>query len=98
MFFQTPAAAFFNKESVIQYMWGGDNVRLCASVIVDCFQWGFRTLVPEDCVGDQAEGPHRDNLRDVERRYCDLTTADSAIDQIQAWSASKARSFGQQEQ
>ncbi len=90
MFFQTPAVAFFNKESVdTVYVVGCTTSGCVRASIVDCFQWGFRTLVPEDCVGDQAEGPHRDNLRDVERRYCDLTTADSAIDRIQAWSASK---------
>ena len=29
-------------------------------------------MVPEDCVGDHEEGPHRDNLRDVGRRYADI--------------------------
>lgn len=91
MFFQTPAAAFFNKESVdTVYVVGCTTSGCVRASIVDCFQWGFRTLVPEDCVGDQAEGPHWDNLRDVERRYCDLTTADDAIDRIRVWSASRA--------
>ncbi len=86
MFFQTPAAAFFNKESVDTIFVVGCTTSGCVRAsIVDCFQWGFRTLVPEDCVGDQDEGPHHDNLRDVERRYCDLTSADEAIAQIQAW-------------
>jgi maleamate amidohydrolase len=35
--------------------------------------------VPEDCVGDIEEGPHGDNLRDVGRRYADITTADEVI-------------------
>jgi maleamate amidohydrolase len=41
--------------------------------------------VPEDCVGDHDERPHQDNLRDVERRYADVTDADGAIEQIEAW-------------
>ena len=91
MFFQTPAAAFFNKELVdTVYVVGCTTSGCVRASIVDCFQWGFRTLVPEDCVGDQAEGPHQDNLRDVERRYCDLTSADDAIVRIRAWNASQA--------
>ena len=53
--------------------------------IIDSFQYGFRTIVPEDCVGDHDERPHQDNLRDVERRYADVTDADGAIEQIEAW-------------
>jgi maleamate amidohydrolase len=90
MFFQTPAAAFFNKEGVDTIILLGCVTSGCVRAsIVDSFQWGFRTLVPEDCVGDQHEGPHWDNLRDVSRRYCDLTTADAMIDAITHWRRNK---------
>jgi maleamate amidohydrolase len=46
---------------------------------VDAFSNGFRTLVPEDCVGDQGRDAHVSNLRDVHRRYAEVTTADDAI-------------------
>jgi len=46
---------------------------------VDAFSNGFRTLVPEDCVGDQGQDAHESNLRDVHRRYAEVTTADNAI-------------------
>jgi maleamate amidohydrolase len=45
---------------------------------VDAFSYGFRTLVPEDCVGDQGPDAHQSNLRDVHRRYAEVTTADEA--------------------
>jgi maleamate amidohydrolase len=32
-------------------------------------------LVPEECCGDAAEGPHRANLTDVGRRYADVTSS-----------------------
>ena len=35
---------------------------------VDAFSYGFRTIVPEDCVGDQGRDAHESNLRDVHRR------------------------------
>ncbi len=46
---------------------------------VDAFSNGFRTLVPEDCVGDQGRDAHDSNLRDVHRRYAEVTNADEAI-------------------
>jgi len=53
--------------------------------VIDSFQWGFRTIVPEDCVGDHDERPHQDNLRDVGRRYCDVTSSDAVIDWLEGW-------------
>ena len=86
MFFQTPAAAFFNKESVDTIIVIGCVTSGCVrATIVDSFQWGFRTIVPEDGVGDQENGPHHDNLRDVGRRYCDITTVDETIVWIEKW-------------
>jgi maleamate amidohydrolase len=46
---------------------------------VDAFSYGYRTLVPEDCVGDQGLDAHLANLRDVHRRYAEVTTADDVI-------------------
>jgi len=46
---------------------------------VDAFSAGFRTLVPEDCVGDQGRDAHESNLRDVHRRYAEVTSADEVI-------------------
>ena len=46
---------------------------------VDAFSGGFRTLVPEDCVGDQGRDAHESNLRDVHRRYAEVTSSDEVI-------------------
>ena len=53
----------------------------------DSFSHRFRTIDPEDCVGDHGEGPHRDNLRDMSRRYADVTDADAdaCIEYIEDW-------------
>jgi maleamate amidohydrolase len=50
---------------------------------VDSFSSGFRTLVPEDCVGDQGHDAHLSNLRDVHRRYAEVTSADEAISYLE---------------
>jgi maleamate amidohydrolase len=46
---------------------------------VDAFSNGYRTLVPEDCVGDQGHDAHLSNLRDVHRRYAEVTSSDDVI-------------------
>lgn len=83
IFFQTPVASYFTKEGVETIIITGCNTSGCIRAsIIDSFQHGFRTIVPEDCVGDIEEGPHRDNLRDVGRRYADISTADEVIEYI----------------
>jgi maleamate amidohydrolase len=49
---------------------------------VDAFSYGYRTLVPEDCVGDQGLDAHLSNLRDVHRRYAEVTTADDVVEYL----------------
>jgi maleamate amidohydrolase len=86
IFFATPAAAFFGKNRVDTMIVTGCITSGCVRAsIVDSFSLGFRTIVPEDCVGDHEDAPHRDNLRDVERRYADVSSADEVIRQIEAW-------------
>ena len=49
------------------------------ATIVDAFSNNFRTIVPEDCVGDHEAGPHEANLRDVHRRYAEVTSSDEVL-------------------
>ena len=46
---------------------------------VDSFSAGFRTLVLEDCVGDHGRDAHESNLRDVHRRYAEVTSSSEVI-------------------
>lgn len=86
IFFDTPAAVFFAKNRVDTMIVTGCITSGCVRAsVVDSFGLGFRTIVPEDCVGDHELAPHQDNLRDVERRYADVTTCDQVIRQIEAW-------------
>jgi maleamate amidohydrolase len=49
---------------------------------VDAFSCGYRTLLPEDCVGDQGIDGHISNLRDVHRRYAEVTTAERVVEYL----------------
>jgi maleamate amidohydrolase len=80
MMFQTPVVPFFIRQRVDTVILTGCNTSGCIrATAIDSFQHGYRTVVPEDCVGDIEEGPHRDNLRDVGRRYVDVVTSADVI-------------------
>jgi maleamate amidohydrolase len=53
------------------------------ATVVDAFSYGYRTLVPEDCVGDQAREGHESNLRDVQRRYAEVTSSEETIEYLE---------------
>ena len=46
---------------------------------VDAFSYGLRAILPEDCIGDQGRDAHESNLRDVHRRYAEVTTSDEVM-------------------
>jgi maleamate amidohydrolase len=52
------------------------------ATVVDAFSYGYRTLVPENCVGDQAREGHESNLRDVHRRYAEVTSSDEVVEYL----------------
>ncbi|MGR9090567.1 MAG: isochorismatase family protein [Gammaproteobacteria bacterium] len=73
IFFQTPLVLFLTKQRVDTVIITGCTTSGCVRASInDCFSYGYRTIVPEECVGDMEEGPHNDNLRDVGRRYADV--------------------------
>lgn len=80
IFFLTPLVGILTKNRVDTVIICGCTTSGCVRAsIVDSFSYGYRTIVPEDCVGDMEEGPHWDNLRDVGRRYADVMKLDDVI-------------------
>ncbi len=47
--------------------------------VVDAVSWGFRTIVPAECVGDRASAPHDSNMFDMDSKYADVDTLDNVI-------------------
>ncbi len=85
IFFHTPAAPILVKQEVDTIIVTGCTTSGCVRAsVVDAFSYGFRVIVPEDCVGDVEEGPHVANLRDVGRRYADVVDLQVCLDQIAA--------------
>jgi maleamate amidohydrolase len=87
IFFLTPLMTFLTKHQIDTVIVTGCTTSGCVRAsIIDAFSYGFRISVPEDCCGDAERGPHEDNLRDVERRYCevsDLRTMQTYLEGIQ---------------
>jgi maleamate amidohydrolase len=80
IFFNTSVAQFLVKQRVDTVVVTGCITSGCVRAsVIDSFSLGFRTIVPEDCVGDHEEEPHRANLRDVSRRYADISSAADVI-------------------
>jgi nicotinamidase-related amidase len=64
-----------------------DTVLVCGATtsgcvratVVDAVQSGFPVLVPRECVGDRAPGPHEANLFDIQAKYGDVITIEEAV-------------------
>lgn len=86
IFFNTGVADYFAKERVDTVIVTGCNTSGCIRAsAIDSFSHRYRTIVPEDCVGDIEEQPHRDNLRDIGRRYVDVVDLATVLAWLEEW-------------
>lgn len=49
------------------------------ATVVDSLQHGYRTIVPRECSGDRAPGPHEANLFDMNQKYADVLPNDEVV-------------------
>ncbi|WP_102108584.1 isochorismatase family protein [Oceaniglobus roseus] len=95
IFFNTGVADYFAKERVDTVIVTGCNTSGCIrATSIDSFSHRYRTLVPEDCVGDIEEQPHRDNLRDIGRRYVDVTDLKTVMAYLEDWHRGQQQTRG----
>jgi maleamate amidohydrolase len=88
VFAGTPLAGLLNAQRIDTVIVTGCTTSGCVrATVVDAFSNGFLTLVPEDAVGDQSQGPHEANLLDCQRRYAEVTTTDACIAYLQSLAA-----------
>jgi len=82
------ASAFFGTSLAAQLTGlGCDTVLVCGATTsgcvrataVDAVQSGFSVLVPRECVGDRAAGPHEANLFDIQAKYGDVIGLKEAV-------------------
>ena len=58
---------------------------------VDGVSRGYRVIVPEEAVSDQADGPHYANLFDIDAKYGDVVSLAEALDYLRGLPADPAR-------
>ena len=72
-FFGTSLAATLTSLGVDTVILTGCSTSGCVRAsAVDGMQYGFRVIVPRECVGDRHSGPHEANLFDINSKYGDV--------------------------
>jgi maleamate amidohydrolase len=74
-FFGTEVATLLTTKGVDTVIVTGCTTSGCIrATVIDSFSYGFKTIIPEECVGDQSKEQHRSNLFDVNARYVDVVS------------------------
>ena len=72
-FFSTDLANWLARRGVDTAIVTGCTTSGCVrATVVDAMGYGFRPIVPEECSGDRAQGPHEANLFDMDQKYADV--------------------------
>ncbi|MEO9653502.1 N-carbamoylsarcosine amidohydrolase [Marinomonas sp.] len=83
-FFGTSLAATLTALGIDTVILIGCSTSGCIRAsAVDAMQYGFRTIVVRDCVGDRHPEPHEANLFDIDSKYGDVVMRDEVIDYFQ---------------
>ncbi len=84
-FFSTPLQTFLIGHGVDTLIVTGCVTSGCVrATVVDAVSYGYRVIVPEECVGDRADGPHAWNLFDIDSKYADVEPLASVVAALQA--------------
>jgi nicotinamidase-related amidase len=82
-FFGTGLAALLTGLRVDTVLVCGATTSGCVRAsAVDAVQSGFSVLVPKQCVGDRAQGPHEANLFDIQAKYGDVIELGDALSYV----------------
>lgn len=72
-FFGTTLASTLWTKGIDTVILIGCSTSGCVrATAVDSIQYGFRVIVPRECVGDRHAGPHDANLFDIHAKYGDV--------------------------
>ena len=82
-FFGTSLAATLTSLEVDTILLAGCSTSGCVRAsAVDGMQYGFRVIVPRDCVGDRPPGPHEANLFDINSKYGDVVSKNEVMEYL----------------
>ena len=82
-FFGTDLAGWLTSKEVDTAIVTGCTTSGCVrATAVDAMGYGFRPMVPRDCVGDRAAAAHAFTLFDIQARFADVVSLDKTLDYI----------------
>jgi maleamate amidohydrolase len=83
-FFGTNLASILIAQRVDTVVLCGATTSGCVrATAIDLLQYGFPSLVPRECVGDRAQGPHEANLFDIHAKCADVVSVDEALEYLE---------------
>ncbi len=84
-FFGTSLAATLTALGVDTVILTGCSTSGCIRAsAVDAMQYGFRPIVPRECVGDRRAEPHEANLFDIHSKYGDVVSKAEVLAYLEA--------------
>ena len=79
-FFGTPLVSILVKEGADTVILTGCSTSGCVRAsVVDAISYGFRVIVPRECVGDRHNAPHEANLFDIQAKYGDVLPTEDVL-------------------
>jgi len=87
-FFETPLASFLTWHKVDTVVVTGGSTSGCIrATAVDALSYGYRTIVPMECVADKHESYHFANLTDLQLKYADVVEVKEVYDWLDGYKA-----------
>jgi maleamate amidohydrolase len=80
----TLASTLFGMRIDTTVLIGCSTSGCVRATAIDAIQYGFRVIVPRECVGDRHEGPHEANLFDINAKYGDVISKTETIAAFQS--------------
>lgn len=85
-FFGTSLAATLTSLGVDTILLTGCSTSGCIRAsAVDGMQYGFRVIVPRECVADRHPGPHEANLFDINSKYGDVVSKGEVMEYLKSF-------------
>jgi maleamate amidohydrolase len=85
-FFETPLASYLVWHRIDTVIVTGGSTSGCVrATAVDSLSYGYRTIVPIECVADKHESYHYANLTDLHLKYADVEPVQTVIDWLNAY-------------
>ena len=82
-FFGPPLHAWLQQQGADTLIVCGATTSGCVrATVVDGLQYGYRVIVPRECVGDRAAGPHGASLFDMNAKYADVLSLEDVLAQL----------------